>query len=187
MRHYRLLTSCMLLLAMLTVTPLAPAQDPEIWVLVDTRARTLSVLQGDSVLRVYENIAIGRGGLTADKRKDDEKTPLGEYRVARIAKKTPFHRFFGLDYPTSQQAQRALQAGVLNERQYRSIRAAERRGEAPPQDTPLGGYIGIHGIGAGDPRIHQDFNWTNGCIAISNEQIDDMAPWIRLGTRVLVR
>ena len=187
MRRPRVLTSVMLLLAMLTVTPPAAAQDGEIWVLVDTRAMTLSVLEGDSVLRVYENIAIGRGGTTADKRKNDEKTPLGEYRIARIAKQTPFHRFFGFDYPVPEQAQRALQAGVITERQYRRIQAAVHRGEAPPQDTPLGGYLGIHGIGAGDPRVHQDFNWTNGCIALSNEQIDDMAQWMQIGTRVVVR
>jgi lipoprotein-anchoring transpeptidase ErfK/SrfK len=181
------LTRFILLLLMLTVMPAAPAGDGEIWVLVDTRAMRLTVFQGDSVLRVYEDISIGRGGTTADKSKDDEKTPLGEYRIARIAKETPFHRFYGLDYPTPEQAQRALQAGVINERQYRRIRAAMRRGEAPPQDTPLGGYLGIHGVGAGDLRIHENFNWTNGCIALSNEQIDDMAQWIKIGTRVVVR
>jgi lipoprotein-anchoring transpeptidase ErfK/SrfK len=177
----------MLLLTILPVVGSAPAQDNEIWLLVDTGARTLSVLQDDAVLRVYKNISIGRGGTTADKKKNDEKTPLGEYRIARIASETPFHRFFGLNYPTPEQAQRALQAGVIDERQYRSIRAAARRGEAPPQNTPLGGYLGIHGIGPGDPRIHAAFNWTNGCIALSNEQIDDMAQWLRIGTRVVVR
>ena len=177
----------MLLLASLGFTPQSPAGDGEIWVLVDTRAMTISVFEGNSVLRVYENISIGRGGTTLDKRKNDEKTPLGEYRVARIAKQTPFHRFFGLNYPSPEQAQRALQAGVINERQYRGIRTAVRRGEAPPQDTPLGGYIGIHGVGDGDPRIHENFNWTNGCIALGNEQIDDMAQWIKIGTRVVVR
>ena len=57
----------------------------------------------------------------------------------------------------------------------------------PPQQTALGGHIGIHGIGAGDPRIHEDFNWTSGCIALTNAQIDDLAGWVRLGMRVVVR
>jgi len=186
-RYSPVLTSFLLLLASLSFTPQTPAQDGEIWVLVDTRAMTVSVLEGDSVKRVYENISLGRGGTTLDKSKDDEKTPLGEYRIARIAKRTPFHRFFGLDYPSAEQAERAFQAGVINERQYHSIRTAMRRGEAPPQDTPLGGYIGIHGVGEGDQLIHESFNWTNGCIALSNEQIDDMARWIHIGTRVVVR
>lgn len=186
MGYHRVLAKFMLLL-MLCVTPPAPAGDEEIWVLVDTRAMTVSVFQGTAVMRVYEDIAIGRGGVTANRRKDDAKTPLGEYRIARIAKKSPFHRFFGFDYPTPEQAQRGLRTGVIDQRQYHRVLAALRQGEAPPQDTPLGGYLGIHGIGAGDPSIHESFNWTNGCIALSNEQIDDMAPWLQIGTRVLVQ
>jgi murein L,D-transpeptidase YafK len=186
-RRFTVLASLMLLLASPSVAPHAADRDGEIWVLVDTRAMTVSVFEGDSVKRVYASISIGRGGTTADKSRNDQKTPLGEYRIARIAKQTPFHRFFGLDYPSLEQAQRALQGGVINERQYRSILVALRSGEAPPQDTPLGGYLGIHGVGEGDPRIHENFNWTNGCIALSNEQIDDIARWIKIGTRVVVR
>ena len=182
-----MLTSLVLLLAGLSLAPRAADRDGEIWVLIDTRAMTVSVFEGDALKRVYESISIGRGGTTTDKRKDDQKTPLGEYRIARIAKQTPFHRFFGLDYPSLEQAQRALLTGVINERHYRSILTAVRSGDAPPQDTPLGGYLGIHGVGEGDPRIHDSFNWTNGCIALSNEQIDDIARWITIGTRVVVR
>ena len=187
MRRFAVLTSLVLLLTSLSLAPRAADRDDEIWVLVDTRAMTVSIFEGDALKRVYESISIGRGGTTTDKSKDDRKTPLGEYRISRIAKQTPFHRFFGFDYPSLEQAQRALQAGVINERQYRSILTAFRSGEAPPQDTPLGGYLGIHGVGEGDPRIHENFNWTNGCIALSNEQIDDIARWIKLGTRVVVR
>jgi murein L,D-transpeptidase YafK len=176
-----------LLLASLSLAPQAADRDGEIWVLVDTRAMTVSVFEGDSVKHIYRSISIGRGGTTTDKSRDDQKTPLGEYRIARIAKQTPFHRFFGLDYPSLEQAQRGLHAGVINQRQYHRILTAFRSGEAPPQDTPLGGYLGIHGVGEGDPRIHQNFNWTNGCIALSNEQIDDIARWIQIGTRVVVR
>jgi len=182
-----MLTRLLLLLGMLVAVPCAQAGEGEVWLLVDTRAMTLTVFQGDAVLRVYENIAIGSGGVTTDKKKNDEKTPLGAYRIARIAERTPFHRFFGFDYPTAEQARRAVLAGVIDERQYRAILRAVRRGEVPPGDTPLGGYLGIHGVGAGDPRIHADFNWTNGCIALSNEQIDDMAQWVKIGTRVEVR
>ena len=60
-------------------------------------------------------------------------------------------------------------------------------GDIPPQVTPLGGYLGIHGVGEGDPGIHADFNWTHGCIALTNQQIDDLAGWIRIGMRVVVR
>jgi hypothetical protein len=148
---------------------------------------TLTVMEGDQVRRTYANISIGRGGTIRDKRRNDDKTPLGEFHIARIAVDTPFHRFYGFDYPTLDQARSALQAGVIDQHQYAQIRTALRANGIPPQSTPLGGFIGIHGVGAGDVRIHGDFNWTNGCIALTNEQIDDLAQWIGIGTRVVIR
>jgi murein L,D-transpeptidase YafK len=163
------------------------AQDRQPWILVDTRHMTLTVMEGKKVRRTYGNIAIGRGGTTRDKRRDDDKTPLGQYHIVRIAPETPFHRLYGFDYPTLEQASRAWQAGVIDQPQYAQIRKAIRSGKTPPQGTPLGGFIGIHGIGAGDVRIHGDFNWTNGCIALTNEQIDDLAQWIGIGTLVVIK
>jgi lipoprotein-anchoring transpeptidase ErfK/SrfK len=163
------------------------AQDNQIWILVDTTRLTVTVMEGEQVRRTYNNISIGRGGTTRDKRRNDDKTPLGEYHIVRIAAETPFHRFFGFDYPTLDQAGRALQAGAIDQRQYAQIRKAIRSKEVPPQATPLGGFIGIHGVGAGDVRVHGDFNWTNGCIALTNEQIDDLARWIGIGTRVVIQ
>jgi murein L,D-transpeptidase YafK len=186
-RTSRVMTVLILWLILIGAAAVSPAQEGEVWVLIDTERRTLSSLQGDETRRVYENISIGRGGATIDKRKNDQKTPLGEFHVSRIAPDTPFHRFFGLDYPNLDQAYRALKDGVINRRQFDRIVAALRRGKAPPQNTPLGGYIGIHGVGEGDPEIHQAFNWTNGCVALSNKQVDDLATWLQIGTRVVVR
>jgi murein L,D-transpeptidase YafK len=165
----------------------AAARGEETWILVDTRNMTLSVLQGDTVRRTYKRIAIGRGGTTIDKEQGDDKTPLGEFHLVRIAPNSPFHRFFGLDYPTLGHAERALQAGIIGPEDYAAIRRAFETGDIPPQATPLGGFLGIHGIGEGDPAIHADFNWTHGCIALTNQQIDDLSNWIRLGMRVVVR
>jgi murein L,D-transpeptidase YafK len=163
------------------------AESPGVWILVDTGQMTLSVMEGESVRRAYANIAVGRGGVTPDKRNGDDKTPLGEFHIVRIATDTPFRRFFALDYPSLPHAERALQNELISARQYAAIRQALRSHRVPPQDTALGGYIGIHGIGRGDTRIHEKFNWTNGCVALTNEQIDDLNQWIRLGMRVIVR
>ena len=163
------------------------AQDNDTWILVDTRKMTLSVLEGNTVRRTYKKIAIGRDGTTTDKKQGDDKTPLGEFHLVRIAPKTPFHRFFGLDYPTVGYAERALQAGTIGLDHYVAIRQAFQIGDIPPQETPLGGYLGIHGVGKGDPAIHTDFNWTHGCIALTNQQIDDLSGWVHIGMRVVVR
>lgn len=165
----------------------AVAQGNDSWILVDTRKMTLSVLEGDTVQRTYKKMSIGRAGTTTDKKQGDDKTPLGEFHLVRIAPKTPFHRFFGLDYPTVGHAERALQAGTIDQGHYAAIRQAFQAGDIPPQETPLGGYLGIHGVGKGDPAIHADFNWTHGCIGLTNQQIDDLSNWIHIGMRVVVR
>ena len=183
---YRL-SIVMLAWALVTGAGSPSAENEEIWILVDTARLTLSVLEGDAVRRTYKKIAIGRAGTTTDKQQGDDKTPLGEFHLVRIAPKSPFHRFFGLDYPTVEHAERALQAGIIDPDHFVAIRRAFQTGDIPPQATPLGGFLGIHGIGEGNPAIHDDFNWTHGCIALTNQQIDDLANWIYLGMRVVVR
>ena len=165
----------------------AAAQDNDTWILVNTGNLTLSVLKGDTVRRTYKKISIGRAGTTRDKKQGDSKTPLGEFHLVRIAPKSPFYRFFGLDYPNVGHAERALQAGTIGQEHYAAIRQAFQSGDIPPQATPLGGYLGIHGIGEGDPEIHAKFNWTHGCIALTNQQIDDLSSWVHIGMRVVVR
>ena len=164
-----------------------PAWAAETWLLVDTRAMTLSVMRGTKPVQVYQDIAIGRFGTTTAKRARDGRTPLGEYRIDRITDDSPFRRFFGIDYPGTEQAREAFEAGRISERDYDAIRRAHRQHRSPPQNTPLGGYLGIHGLGEGDPSVHMEFNWTNGCIALTNEQIDDLAQWITAGMRVIIR
>ncbi len=172
------------LLWLLAVPVLA---DEEIRVLVDTDSRSLSVLQGGRVVDRFEDIAIGRYGTTWFKRMGDNMTPLGRFSIRRITTDTRYHRFMGLDYPDLEAASRALEEGAISDDQWRAIRRASRAGETPPQTTALGGYIGIHGIGAGDPQLHEQFNWTNGCVALSNAQIDRLNRWVRIGTPVEIR
>ena len=123
----------------------------------------------------FSDIAIGRYGAATDRRKGDHKTPLGHFIIGWITDKTSFHRFFGLLYPSKEYAERAFQAGLLDKKTWDRIRQALAAGRLPPQNTVLGGNLGIHGIGKGDKKIHEQFNWTNGCVALTNEQIDRLS------------
>lgn len=158
----------------------------EIWVDVDTTEHTLTVMQGDQIKRIFENIAIGRYGTTLNKRTLDDKTPLGTFRIGWINEKSRYHRFFGLDYPDRETAWRALEDNIISEETWLSILHAVNQGRTPPQNTELGGYIGIHGIGNGDPEIHDQFHWTNGCIALTNKQIDQLGEWLKPGVWVRI-
>jgi murein L,D-transpeptidase YafK len=139
------------------------------------------------VIRTFEDISIGRYGVTRDRKRDDHRTPVGRFRIAWISDDSAFHRFLGLDYPDLESARRAYAQQRIAESDWRAIQAAHRSGEVPPQDTPLGGQIGIHGIGQGSPLIHDSYNWTNGCVALTNEELDELMQWVKVGTRVDVR
>jgi murein L,D-transpeptidase YafK len=160
---------CLLLACGLVQSGAAQAQGGETWLLVDTVNLRLMVMQGTRVVHTYEDISIGRDGVSREKIRGDQRTPVGRFRIAWVREASGFHRFLGLDYPDRERAR------------------AHENGKIPPQGTPLGGQIGIHGIGEGDPEIHDRFNWTNGCVAITNEQLDELMQWVHIGTRVDIR
>ena len=156
-------------------------------IIIDTRAETLTVMRGSTVIRIFQDIAIGRYGKTYFKRQGDNKTPLGKYRIGWINRDSRYYIFLGLTYPDQPAADRALQDGRISTAQWQAIRRALKAGKTPLQDTPLGGYIGIHGLGQGDMAVHQQYNWTNGCVALTNTQIDQLLQWARIGTAVEIR
>ena len=156
-------------------------------ILIDTRKSTLTVLDDSKPLLVVNNIAIGRFGASAEKIRGDGMTPLGTYRISSIKQSKRFHFFIGLDYPSVADADRGLKKGILTPAQAESIRSAHSRGDMPPQNTSLGGHIGLHGIGIGDPEVHARYNWTRGCIAVTDDQLDRLLPLIRIGTRVEIK
>lgn len=159
----------------------------EPWILIDVRARTVSVIDRGEVVKRFEDIALGRGGVTLMREQGDGKTPLGRFQVAWINDRSRFKLFFGLDYPNLDYARRAYNANLIGEDDYRAIDTAFRNNEMPPQTTRLGGFIGIHGLGDSDPRVHKGFNWTDGCVALTNKQILDLARWIIVGTKVIIQ
>ncbi len=156
-------------------------------ILIDTKALTLKVLQGDREMLTFSDIAIGRYGTSLDRRRGDSKTPLGHFIIAWITDDTSFHRFFGFNYPSKEYAERAFKAGYLDKKTWGKIHQALAAGRLPPQNTVLGGNLGIHGLGRGDINVHKRFNWTNGCVALTNDQIDRLTLWVKIGTPVEIR
>ncbi len=172
----------------LFLTPIAHGDSTDgRWLLIDTGKLTLQVMQAGQAELTLNNIAIGRFGTSADKRRADNTTPLGRYRITKIEADSGFHRFIGLDYPGIEQAEAAYRQGAIGQREHLAILRAHREGLAPPQNTALGGHIGIHGLGQGDPRWHETLNWTRGCIALTNDQIDTLMPWVRADMIVEIR
>ena len=172
---------------LLLLSVVAPLHADNIHILVDTDSRVLEVLRGTRVVASFEGIAIGRYGKSYFRRKGDNKTPLGKFRIGWITSNSRYHLFLGLTFPDLEAADRALQDGRIDEAQWQAIRRASVAGKTPPQNTPLGGNIGIHGVGEGDIEVHEQYNWTNGCVALTNAQIDQLVSWVKVGTPVEIR
>lgn len=176
-----------LVLLLLLAVVCGRVQAGEVSLLIDTGAGTLTVLDGEAVIHTFGDISIGRYGATENKRRGDNRTPLGHFRIGWITRKTRYHRFLGLNYPDLEIASKAFSSGLITKNDWLAIRHAIKHGEVPPQNTALGGRIGIHGIGDGDAEMHQQYNWTNGCVALTNEEIDLLLTWVSVGTRVEIR
>jgi len=154
---------------------------------VDTTRGRLILLEGGRPVLILEDIAIGRDGPSSTKRRGDGTTPLGRYRVAGIRPQGVFNGFIAIDYPSPADAARGFGAGVISAAEYRAIVRAHAAGRMPPQDTALGGHLGIHGLGQGDPAFHAAFNWTRGCIAVTNEQFGALLARVTPGMTVEIR
>lgn len=160
--------------------------DSGIWVRVDTVAEIVELWRGDERLRTFPDIALGRGGVSDLHLNGDQTTPRGTYRVTHFNDDSRFHRFIGLNYPTLDHLGQAYRVGALSIDTYRITLDAGLASGRFPQDGPLGGHIGLHGIGDGDPAVHRAFHWTEGCVALTNEQIEALRRRVQIGTPVVI-
>ncbi len=156
--------------------------------LISRSKHTLSVKQGDVTLSTFK-VAFGSGGKKAKLKEGDHTTPKGAYLINKISDSESFHLFMLLNYPNMDDAKRALKDNLISRTQYRSILLAQIEGRLPPQNTALGGSIGIHGIGIETEdkiEIHQYLDWTKGCIAMRNDEVDTLRRYIAPGTKVII-
>lgn len=157
-----------------------------IWVRVDIAAERTEVWQGEEQVIAFEGVAFGRGGVSRLRLRGEQETPLGEFYINRINRESQFHIFLGINYPTMSHFSEARALGIIDDEEFTtSLEHASRTGYLP-QDGSLGGYIGLHGIGRGDPEVHRRFHWTKGCIAMTNIEIEKLAQWVEVGTPVII-
>jgi hypothetical protein len=171
-------------------TPLQTTTDPEACAQITAidieKGRRRLVATCDSGERYEFPVGLGRLALGEKRETGDLHTPEGQYRVAEPPRSSPYHIFMLLDYPSREDAERALLDGRISQETYARVVAAHERGDVPPQDTELGGRIGIHGEGEehqGD-SAHKD--WTFGCVALSDAAVEFLAFRTPVGTPVQI-
>ncbi|HVH17518.1 MAG TPA: L,D-transpeptidase [Myxococcota bacterium] len=116
----------------------------------------------------------------------DLRTPEGSYRVSGTLATNRFYGFIPLDYPSLADADAALAEGRITPRDHARIGRAHARGVTPPDDTPLGGDIGIHGEGVRWAGDTEHLDWTYGCVAVTDAELDWLAERLEVGVEVVI-
>ncbi|MBS1225155.1 MAG: hypothetical protein H6R24_1833, partial [Proteobacteria bacterium] len=110
------------MLAWLISAPLVDQTAPrEPWLLVDTKADTLSIMKGQRPVKVFRPIALGSSGAGIKSGRGDNRTPTGVFRIGWINDQSRFKTFIGLDYPNPDYAERALQQHRIDRATYERI------------------------------------------------------------------
>ncbi len=162
--------------------PMDPIPDARL--IIDKSDLALQFYSGQVLLKTYP-VARGFGDLQDKVRRDDGRTPEGEFSFCeRVVQADPVSWrdvWLQIDYPNREDAERGLRDGIITRAQYRAILDAAARGDEPPDDTDLGSGVGIH-IGGTNPP-----NWTQGCIAMAREHGVEVARNVAIGTPVTIR
>ena len=147
-------------------------------IVIDTRARTLTVFAGKVELRRFP-ISLAVEGVGKVKR-GDRRNPVGTYRLMK-GRPSKFHRFLPVSYPNEKDAERGLALKLITRAQADAIVSTTREGRMPPQNTALGGAIGVHGIGnaAGFDlgplqALHRFVNVSLGCFMLTDAEVDEL-------------
>lgn len=135
-------------------------------VLIEKTARRLTLFQRGRVLKSYR-VSLGTQPEGPKQQEGDYRTPEGRYVIDARASRSRFHLALHVSYPNAQ-----------------DIAQAAARGVSP------GGDVMIHGIRNGFGWVgplHRLVDWTQGCIAVTNPEIDEIARVVPNGTEVEIR
>jgi murein L,D-transpeptidase YafK len=121
--------------------------------------RKMYLLHNEKVLKEYD-VALGFAPAGHKQFEGDGKTPEGTYRISHRNPNSEFHLSLGISYPNDQD-----------------------RAHAAAQGKPTGGDIFIHG---GPPHRVTKRDWTAGCIAVTDRQIEVIYSMVKPGTPILI-
>jgi murein L,D-transpeptidase YafK len=141
--------------------PVLPLEEPVDRIVIDKSDRTLALMRDGRMLRRYP-MGLGFAPEGDKHRQGDGRTPEGTFRIDRRNDQSRFHLSLGLDYPQPEDIARAAEGGY----------------------SP-GGDIFIHGQPAGiEGRARLSGDWTEGCIAVTNANMEEIWRVTPLGTEV---
>ena len=127
--------------------------------------RKLEVWSADQMIKSYK-IALGSNPIGKKTREGDGKTPEGSYTIHDKNPHSAYHLNLGISYPNSADKEVASKMGL----------------------SP-GGHIKIHGLKNGIGwlgKFRRFLDWTNGCVAVTNSEMEELYSRVEIGTPILI-
>jgi murein L,D-transpeptidase YafK len=128
--------------------------------------RSMTLIRGTQILKTY-SVALGTVPIGAKEKQGDHKTPEGNYVIDAKNAHSRFHLALHISYPRAEDRERA-----------RKLRVSP------------GGDIMIHGLASSFAflgALHRQTDWTDGCIAVTNPEIEEIWRLVPVGTTVEIR
>jgi murein L,D-transpeptidase YafK len=135
-------------------------------IVVEKSAHTMTLMSKGKALKTY-HVALSTVPVGAKERAGDHKVPEGKYTIDEKKVQSRFHLALHVSYPNAADRVRAKKLGV-----------------------DPGGEIEIHGLEkkyAWLGSLHREHDWTDGCIAVTDAEIEEIYPLVALGTAVEIR
>jgi len=158
-------------------------------IIIDRHNYALNLYE-DTVLVKSYRVSFGRNVHKIKNKAGDEATPVGEYKICSIDTSHQYYIFFHLNYPNLKDAAEALRKGWITQKEFNQLKFEFYYEDCTKYNEVLGGNIGIHGIGRLNfifKNLPFVFNWTNGSIALSDENMDELYSVIKVGTKVVIK
>ena len=155
----------------------APLKAPKI--VIKKAKKKLFLYSEEKLLRTYP-VKLGFNPVGDKVRQGDKRTPEGSYYICMKNPRSKYHLSLGLSYPSIEDAERGLEQKLITKSDHDRIIERISKKSIPPWDTPLGGEIFIHGGG-------ESWDWTYGCVALCNKDIEELFKVVALGTEVVIQ
>ncbi len=160
--------SIILVLIIEGIYPTRPLQEGVIIdkILVEKSKRKMYVYSNNQLIKTYR-ISLGKVPNGAKEFEGDKKTPEGLYSINDKNPNSDYHKNLGISYPNKQ-----------------NVEFARKHNMNP------GGQVKIHGLNrkvSWIGRFHLLIDWTAGCIAVTNSEIDELFDAVSIGTPIEIR
>ena len=158
-------------------------------IIIDRKTYTLNLYEDTVLIKSYR-ASFGKNINNPKSRVGDDATPVGDYKICSIDTTSKYHKFLQLNYPNLHDAMEGLRMGWISQKTFDTLKFEFYHEGCTDNNTALGGHIGIQGIGEYNSifkNLPFVYNWTDGSIAVSNEDIDEIYSVIKEGTKVVIK